>query len=250
MKTAPAFAGAEKEVSTMDKKEKVQKPLYKKWWFWVIIVVVIAAFGSAGNKNDDSTADSVPSGSVTSTPEPSASAPVESNPAESDPAESTPEPDESTPVISEEDKEAATALDAEIFSICTAAEQEYSAFVSLLSAEGTTNLDAYNAAKTLKNNLTDYNYRQLSGIKGNGLDEFEDYKENTSLYIFMMSETADAAMAYLDDSKTSNLSKYQEAAEKVSTYALPVVTSRIAFLSASGLSDEELGALLDSSVTE
>ena len=151
MKTAPAFAGAEKEVSTMDKKEKVQKPLYKKWWFWVIIVVVIAAFGSAGNKNDDSTADSVPSGSVTSTPEPSASAPVESNPAESDPAESTPEPDESTPVISEEDKEAATALDAEIFSICTAAEQEYNAFVSLLSTEGTTNLDAYNAAKTLKN---------------------------------------------------------------------------------------------------
>ena len=204
MKTAPAFAGAEKEVSTMDKKEKVQKPLYKKWWFWVIIIVV-------------------------STPEPSASAPVESNPAESDPAESTPEPDESTPVISEEDKEAATALDAEIFSICTAAEQEYNAFVSLLSTEGTTNLDAYNAAKTLKNNLTDYNYRQLSGIKGNGLDEFE---------------------AYLDDSKTSNLSKYQEAAEKVSTYALPVVTSRIAFLSASGLSDEELGALLDSSVTE
>lgn len=231
----------------MEKKEKVQKPLYKKWWFWLIVLCVLGAVGNglSGGGSPASDASDAPS-----TSSPVESDPAESNPAESDPAEITPEPDESTPAISEEDKEAAKALDAEIFAICTAAEQDYNAFVSLLSTEGTTDLDAYNAAKTLKNNLTDYNYRQLSGIKSNGLDEFEDYKENTSLYIFMMSETADAAMTYLDDSKTSNLSKYQEAAENVSTYALSVVTSRIAFLSASGFSDEELGALLDSSVTE
>ena len=231
----------------MEKKEKVQKPLYKKWWFWLIVLCFLGAVGNGLSGGDSPASDA---SDAPSTSSPVESDPAESNPAESDPAETTPEPDESTPVISEEDKEAAKSLDAEIFAICTAAEQDYNAFVSLLSTEGTTNLDAYNAAKTLKNNLTDYNYRQLSGIKGNGLDEFEDYKENTSLYIFMMSETADAAMTYLDDSKTSNLSKYQETAENVSTYALSVVTSRIAFLSASGFSDEELGALLDSSVIE
>lgn len=33
-------------------KNKVKKPIYKKWWFWVIIVVIIAAiFGNNGAKD-------------------------------------------------------------------------------------------------------------------------------------------------------------------------------------------------------
>lgn len=164
----------------MEKKEKVQKPIYKKWWFWLIILCVLGAVGNGLSDGGSPASDA-------------SDAPSASSPVESDPAETTPEPDESTPVISEEDKEAAKALDAEIFAICTAAEQDYNAFVSLLSTEGATDLDAYNAAKPLRIIFTDYNYRQLSGIKGNGFDEFEDYKENTSLYIFMMSETVDAA---------------------------------------------------------
>lgn len=33
-------------------KNKVKKPIYKKWWFWVIIVVILAAiFGNTGAKD-------------------------------------------------------------------------------------------------------------------------------------------------------------------------------------------------------
>lgn len=35
-----------------------------------------------------------------------------------------------------------------------------------------------------------------------------------SLYIYLMSEVADAAIFYIDDSKISSLSIYQEVAEK------------------------------------
>lgn len=34
------------------KKNKVKKPIYKKWWFWVIIVVILSAiFGTSGAKD-------------------------------------------------------------------------------------------------------------------------------------------------------------------------------------------------------
>ena len=157
---------------------------------------------------------------------------------------------ESVPEISEADKEAAIALDAEIYAICIKAEQDYKDFLALVSTEGTSNLDAYNAAKTLKENLTDYNYRQLSKITGSDLDEFDEYKQNANLYIFVMSEVADAAMKYLDDAKTSNLSAYQEATENVSNYSLPLVASRMTFLSASGLSDDEVYSAMGVSDSE
>ena len=33
-------------------KNKVKKPIYKKWWFWVIIIVILAAiFGNTGAKD-------------------------------------------------------------------------------------------------------------------------------------------------------------------------------------------------------
>lgn len=51
----------------MDKKEKVKKPLYKKWWFWVIVVCLVGAIGnglSGGSGSDKpvepSTAQTVP----------------------------------------------------------------------------------------------------------------------------------------------------------------------------------------------
>lgn len=232
----------------MEKKDKVQKPLYKKWWFWLIVLSVLGAAGNGLSGNSPAPAENVPSASVSSPP--AESTPPENQPEDSStpsaPVESAP----STPEISEEDKVAAKSIDAEILLICTNAEQDYNAFFTLLSTEGTTDLDAYNAAKTLKDNLTDYNYRQLSAVKGNGLDEFDDYKEKASLYIFVMSEAADAAMVYLDDSKTSNLSAYQEAAEKVSTYSFPLVVSRLTFLSASGFSDDEISAITDTSASD
>lgn len=45
-------------------KNKVKKPIYKKWWFWVIIVVILAAiFGNTGAKNgvEDGAKDAISS---------------------------------------------------------------------------------------------------------------------------------------------------------------------------------------------
>lgn len=248
-----------------ENEQKVKKPLYKKWWFWVIVVCIIGAAGS-GMSGDDK-ADK-PSTSQTETQTPNLSeiqepeATPEAGPADSEntpeqegesqePAETSGgEPTENAPEISEADKEAAIALDAEVYAICIKAEQDYKDFLALVSAEGTSSLDAYNAAKTLKENLTDYNYRQLSKIEGSDLDEFDEYKQNANLYLFVMSEVADAAMKYLDDAKTSNLSAYQEATENVSNYSLPLVASRMTFLSASGLSDDEVYSAMGVSDSE
>lgn len=59
----------------MNKKEKVKKPLYKKWWFWVIVVTLVGAMGS-GLSGGDKPAEQPPTAQTktqapTSTPEPS-----------------------------------------------------------------------------------------------------------------------------------------------------------------------------------
>ena len=246
----------------MSKKEKVKKPLYKKWWFWVIVVSLVGGVGS-GLSGGGKPAAQPPAGQTETQAPASTQEPSETP--EGGPSEATQEPEgesqepleisgnepaESKPEISDGDKEAAIALDAEIYAVCIKAEQDYKDFLALVSTEGTSNLDAYNAAKTLKDNLTDYNYRQLSEITGSTLDEFSQYKQNANLYIYVMSEVADAAMTYLDDAKTSNLSAYQTAAENVSNYSLALVASRMTFLSASGLSDDEIYSAMGVSTSE
>ena len=47
-------------------KEKVKKPIYKKWWFWLIIaVVVIGALGNRGG-NDEKAKDTITQEETTS----------------------------------------------------------------------------------------------------------------------------------------------------------------------------------------
>lgn len=215
----------------MEKKEKVKKPFYKKWWFWVIIVVLILAALGSGSSEDAQSGDDPPPSTMQS----------------SDPEQgSTQEPSDDTTEITEADKETAKELDAEILGICTKAEAEYNDFNTLISTEGVTPLDAYNKGKEVVDNLKDYHYTQLAAVTGSDLEEFDKYKETAKLYIFLMTEAVEAAMVYLDDPKTSNLSEYQSAVEAVSPYAVSLVADRFAFLSASGLSDEEITALTPS----
>lgn len=47
----------------MAKKEKVQKPLYKKWWFWVVAVSIVGAVGTGlfgGGTTDAGPSDAPP----------------------------------------------------------------------------------------------------------------------------------------------------------------------------------------------
>lgn len=83
----------------MSKKEKVAKPLYKKWWFWVVVVVLVGAAGSGlsggGEDAEQPSADQTETQAPASSPEPSETT------GEGDPAESTPEPEAESPEPSE-----------------------------------------------------------------------------------------------------------------------------------------------------
>ena len=88
----------------MAKKEKVQKPLYKKWWFWVVAVSLVGAVGTGlfGGGTTDSDAPPPPAETqkAETKQEPEAP-PVETSQAPADstpetqepPAETGPEPD-------------------------------------------------------------------------------------------------------------------------------------------------------------
>lgn len=79
----------------MEKKDKVQKPLYKKWWFWLIVLCVLGAAGNGLSGNSPTPAENTPSASVSSPP------------AESTPLEKQPE-DSSTPSVPVESTPSAT----------------------------------------------------------------------------------------------------------------------------------------------
>lgn len=88
----------------MAKKEKVQKPLYKKWWFWVVAVSLVGAVGTGlfGGGTTDSDAPPPPAETQKAEtkqepeapPAETSQAPADSTPETSElPAETEPEPD-------------------------------------------------------------------------------------------------------------------------------------------------------------
>ncbi len=197
----------------MNTEGKVKKPIFKRWWFWAIVVVI--AIGILGQPHDS--------------PDKDANTPSASNDASQGKADSDDK--------SEDKKETAKALDAEITAICLSAENDYKKFLDIAAAGTASDLDLYNAAKTVKSNLNYYNYTQLSDVKGKGIDE---YKQSVSLYIFSMSEVADKAMKYIDDPVTSKLSKYQDAANSVNNYTYDVALKRLSFLADAGFTTDEI----------
>ncbi len=96
----------------MKKKERSQKPLYKKWWFWVIVVCLVGAAGSglSGGGGDKPVE---PGPSTSQTPPAETKQEPEAPPAESSqtPTDSTPETQEPP---AETEPEPATPSDWEI----------------------------------------------------------------------------------------------------------------------------------------
>lgn len=93
----------------MAKKEKVQKPLYKKWWFWVVAVSIVGAVGT-GLFGGDKPVE--PGPSTSQTPPAETKQEPEAPPAETSqaPADSTPETSE-LPAETEPEPDAREALD-------------------------------------------------------------------------------------------------------------------------------------------
>lgn len=76
----------------MKKKEKAQKPLYKKWWFWVIVVSIVGAVGSGLSGNgepSEPTSSQQETQLQTSVPEPTGT--LGANPAETMPEPAQPD---------------------------------------------------------------------------------------------------------------------------------------------------------------
>lgn len=57
----------------MAKKEKVQKPLYKKWWFWVVAVSLVGAVGTGLFGGGTTDSDAPPPPAETQRPKPNKS---------------------------------------------------------------------------------------------------------------------------------------------------------------------------------
>lgn len=93
----------------MTKKEKTQKPLYKKWWFWVIVVFLVGAAGS-GLSGGDKPVE--PGPSTSQTPPAETKQEPEAHTAETSqaPANSAPETKE-PPTETEPEPDAREALD-------------------------------------------------------------------------------------------------------------------------------------------
>lgn len=50
-------------------KEKVKKPIFKRWWFWVIIIIVIGSIATNGDEETTKTASTEPKKEETATKE-------------------------------------------------------------------------------------------------------------------------------------------------------------------------------------
>lgn len=158
--------------------------------------------------------------------------------------EATPEPNaepEAMPV----DKETAITLDSALASVTAGMEEEYNSFLSsFASGDISSNLSAYNAAKSLSADLsTTCNTLLTSKTLDN--DEYISYVCAVVEYGYAMQAVADDTMVYIDDGKTSSLSAVQDAIAAAQKPMLTVATTRLAFLQAAGCTADEIDDILE-----
>ena len=138
----------------------------------------------------------------------------------------------------DEIKELALNIDAKLMGLCMTAEEEYQSLFSNISNGTFTDLDAYNAAKNLKT-VIESCYLLMPEVDETGILEFDSYAEAVSNYLFAMRSVADSCLTYLDDPKTSNLSDVQTNVEIVNAQLYEVASTRIAYMTAAGFTEEE-----------
>ncbi|NLH02070.1 MAG: zinc-ribbon domain-containing protein [Clostridiales bacterium] len=199
---------------------KTKKPIYKKWWVWAIAaVLVIGIIGNLGKDGKDSTLES-PIPSIEATPSPSPS------------------------ISPEEQKAAAIELDAKIYDIVLRSEKVTSLLqegIGLYSDGQGTLLELYDLAKEAKDAQTSI-FGELMGL---GDKESSDYVEAAQFYVSNSISVAEDLQKYIDKQEIKYLSSAKESLENTQKHTLNVVSERMKYLSAQGLSDEEIANILD-----
>ena len=134
-----------------------------------------------------------------------------------------------------DNRDAATEADKQIYDIIMSAEADYQTLTKIISTDGVSMVDLYDAAKTAENNFRIY-WGNIDSVKCDGVKE---YKEAAKNYILNLQSIASSTKKYVDKQKIQDLSDAKAGIENSTNYAILVVGARLEFLTASGFSDDE-----------
>ena len=134
-----------------------------------------------------------------------------------------------------DNRDAATEADKQIYDIIMSAEADYQTLTKIISTDGVSMVDLYDASKTAENNFRIY-WGNIDSVKCDGIKE---YKKAAKDYILNMQSIASSTKKYVDKQKIQDLSDAKAGIENSTNYAILVVGARLEFLTSSGFSDDE-----------
>lgn len=218
-----------------------------------IIITVLFALSLIGNMTSPSTPQSEDLGkaqteSSTEATEKMTDTEPETNNSDSEIASSLePETESSEPESTESgiDTDSAILADAAIMQYVSEIDSVYLAFVSIM--ESGSDLDIYDAAKTLKSSAFKA-YTNITSVSCDGIDEYKETSLNYAITIQMIAENI---IKYFD--KNQEMKYLSDAKENISnreTLMYGLIANRMTFLSNAGLSDDEITSLMAIDETE
>lgn len=134
-----------------------------------------------------------------------------------------------------DNRDVAAEADKQIYDIIMSADADYQTFTKIMSTDGVSMVDLYDAAKTAENNFRIY-WGNIDSVKCDGIKE---YKKAAKDYILNMQSIASSTKKYVDKQKIQDLSDAKAGMENSTNYAILVVGARLEFLTESGFSDDE-----------
>jgi hypothetical protein len=134
-----------------------------------------------------------------------------------------------------DNREKASEADKQVYDIMLSAESDYNKLAQIMSADGVSMVDLYDASKTAENNFRIY-WNNIDTVKCDGIKEYKNAAKN---YILNMQSIASSTKKYVDKQNMKDLSNAKASMENSQNYAIQVVSARLQFLTASGFSDEE-----------
>lgn len=139
-----------------------------------------------------------------------------------------------------DNREKASEADKQIYDIMMSAESDYNKLAQIMSADGVSMVDLYDASKTAENNFIIYG-NNINTVECDGIKE---YKSAAKDYILNMQVIASSTKKYVDKQNIKDLSNAKASMENSQNYAIQVVSARLQFLTASGFSDEEAMSMI------
>lgn len=208
------------------------------WWYVLIVILILGVIGSIGGDEEEDTEGQPQQKQEQQTPDENAES-DEASESSTGEAEQPPAPS----------KETAESNDLMIYTTLEMAERYLGVLQDAINGLGdgsATMLDVYNTCEDVKQYMMQFD---------DHLDEVVDesaasYKDAVHGYIILLWGAADSLMDYIDDNEMSDLSDAQDSIEALTPQVYLTVSERMAYLSNSGFSDEEIQAILEESANE